>query len=293
VTPKQLITCLAIASAFGLGAEAPFATGTPLRAPALVSGPRVDSHPDPAGDANNSADISRIDVGNDYVSGAYVIWVNLGNRPTLQAEDGLALPINSDLNPATGDTQTGADFEIDLHPPNNCSLFRLQGEDSQQVPAASLRCDFANGVARIEIQPTELGDSRSIDFFAFTVSGKTAGDEAPDGDVWISYTSRAGKVPLSVAGFTLVPNAPKAGRGFVATMAVNRDDILARIDSGAVTCTLKTGSSLSRTSGDFVGGRAVCRVRLPGAAKGQPFRLSMTVSFRGSTVTKTVSGRVN
>jgi hypothetical protein len=61
-----------------------------------------------------------------------------------------------------------------------------------------------------------------------TVNAGNLADVSPDGVSWFSYTARAGKVPLSIDSFSLVPGVPKAGRTLLARMVVGRDRLLPR-----------------------------------------------------------------
>ena len=87
------------------------AAGSAPAAPTWLHAGTATSFSDAAGDSGTAADVTDVDVGNDLVSGHLVFWVTVGNRPDdLVAGDELALYIDSDNNPSTGDF--GAEYVI-------------------------------------------------------------------------------------------------------------------------------------------------------------------------------------
>jgi hypothetical protein len=277
MTRKLTVAALIIAAALTL-----VAGGVAARA--------ADSHPDPTGDANGLADISGVDVGNDYVSGAYVIWVDLANRSSLNDGEGIEVRVDTDLNSTTGG-KDGSDYVIELAAARGCSVYHWEGQDFFLVPAPSLTCKFVDKSVRVEIQPTDLGGPKTMTFYVLTFAGEAEGDIAPNGDGWLFATIRTGKVPLSIGTATLAPSVPRAGHVVTAKLTVDREDTLERIDSGTVTCTLAVGSRrVAEIASGFVGDEAVCASKLPASARGKPYRLSITVGFGHSTITKTFIG---
>jgi len=274
---RRILIVVAASLAVAIGAPGASAAG-------------ADSHTDPTGDANGIADVSGVDVGNYYDIGAYVIWVTFANRKSLSGNEGFAIFVDSDLNPDTGNY--GADYVIEFDAPDNCALLKWTGSDFSQVPSPSLHCEF-EGAARVEVQPADLGGSKSVSFFLTTFAGDTIGDEVPDSGS-ISYTAGSGPVPLSIDSFNLAPTAPTAGHRLVAKMVAGRDDILELLSSGTVTCSLKVGSRIvPRVSNGFVGETAVCSWKVPTWAKGKPFRLSVMVAFGGTSVPSARTGVVH
>jgi hypothetical protein len=280
MTRKLTIAALIAAAALALAAGA-------------VAASAADSHPDPTGDANGAADVASVDVGNDYIRGAFVIWIDFADRASLNAGEGVAARFDTDLNQSTG-AADGADYVIEIDAQKICGLYRWQGDTFYLVPSPSLTCKFVDKSVRVEVQPTDLGDSKSINFYVITFAGDTSGDIVPDGsDLWFSYTVRGGNVPLSIDSATLAPTPPRARRVVRATLVVGRDDTLDRLDSATVTCVLTVGNRpVAAVESGFVDGSAVCASRLPSWARGKPYRLSLTVGFGHSSVTKTFIGTV-
>jgi hypothetical protein len=156
----------------------------------LAQGAAADqSYSDPAGDATNGApDITAIQVTND-AAGWITFHVSVSGLP--QAETLILLPINADLNMATG--SSGNDFALALDGQSTASL-GLRWDGAALVtwsPSMGLQPSFAGGVWTVKINKADLfGTNR----FAFWVaSAKSSGDQiigsdvAPDGAAVYTY----------------------------------------------------------------------------------------------------------
>jgi hypothetical protein len=106
--------------------------------------------------------------------------------------------------------------------------------------------------------------------------------------------------PLLVKSFSARPAIPRAGRPFALRLAAVRTDTGAPVTSGSVTCSSRVagqsfyirGKPLRPESSGFVGGRAVCVFSIPANATGWRFRATISVTFAGTRVTRSVSGTV-
>jgi hypothetical protein len=260
--------------------------------PLVIARPAVDSHDDPAGDSGNTADITRVEIGNDVVAGPIVEWVTFGNRTSFGGDDEVLTFIDSDLNAGTG--LQGVDYVIDSASGDRCVLAHWDGSNFVQVPAASLRCRFVTSekAVRIEIQPADLGGTRGMNLYLVTFMGGTRGDDAPDGTGVYTYSLISGPVKLSVDGFAFAPSRPRHGGVIAAVMQVSRDDINEVLSSGTITCTLKAGTRSVRGAGRFTDNGAACAWRLPGWTKGKRVRGTMAVAFGGTTVSRNFAAKV-
>jgi hypothetical protein len=257
--------------------------------PLTVARPSVDIHQDAQGDSSNAADITEVDLGNDVLAGPIVIWVTFGNRTSWGADDRLIAAIDSDANAATG--VEGVDYAIAFVAGDQCTSFRWDGSTFVAISAATLRCRFSSDdkSVRIEIQPSELGGTSSMSVGFATFKGEEEqGDDTP----LFGYSLISGPLKLSVDDFAIVPRAPRAGGILAAAMSVSREDINQLVDSGTIACSLKLGSRSIRGSSQFVQGTPVCGWRLPAWTKGKRVRGSITLTFGGTSISKTFTVKV-
>ncbi|MGD0167944.1 MAG: hypothetical protein ABSC51_11775 [Gaiellaceae bacterium] len=173
------------------------------------------TYSDPAGDCTStdaptvpvgSCDIQNVTVSNDD-SGLITFKVGIPGSPTLTEDMEIAVFIDSDQNPATGDS-SGYDYMLDYWTnagdpakPIYVALSKLTSAGSTGVPApASLNASYTSGVATITIGAADLGSIGALDFDAVAFSGLTYDssgnptnydtapfDVAPDTSSW-SYT---------------------------------------------------------------------------------------------------------
>jgi hypothetical protein len=77
-------------------------------------------------------------------------------------------------------------------------------------------------------------------------------------------------VRLATSRVVVVPDTPRAGHGFSASMRVTRRDNGGVVRSGKVTCSAGVGAkALVRVRAGFRSGRVSCTWRLPAAASGK------------------------
>jgi len=77
-------------------------------------------------------------------------------------------------------------------------------------------------------------------------------------------------VRLKTSPVVVVPDTPRAGHTFSASMRVTRRDSGAVARSGKVTCSARVGSkALARVRAGFRSGRVSCTWRLPAATSGK------------------------
>jgi hypothetical protein len=247
---------------------------------------------DAGGDSGAAPDITDIDVGNDVVAGPIVVWITMPNRASLSGDDGVVLYLDSDRDPATGDSD-GLEYAIEVLP-GSVALYRWDGAEFADADAPSLTAAFwkAEKALRISIHPNDVGGTRSFNFLVFAGTGEEA-DYAPNGPPLWSYALSSSPLRLGVLEFAVSPRTARAGKRLAAALAVGRNDTNEMLEQGKVTCTLRIGTKTVRAANaGFVEGIAVCAWNLPKSAKGQKVSGTISVTYGGATVKKAFSARV-
>jgi hypothetical protein len=265
---------------------------------------------DSTGEDAQGPDITTVVVSNDD-RGTLTWVVNIPNRPTLTGDMGFLIFINSDSNAATGDPQLfGSDYILQLigpiSGPAEAGLFRWDGSDftATGVPQSSLIFNYANGVT-IRLNVSELGNARSIQFLVLALTGLVLGpdgqlddtnarfDAAPDpGHGVYAFDVRITPPRLLVRSFGMRPSPPRAGRPLSVFATFARSDGTPPT-AASVTCRATLGGRALPASGSSVSGRrATCRWALPGTARGQTIRGTVTVRSGGLRVSRPFAARV-
>ncbi len=261
--------------------------------------------PDSIGEDASAPDITNVVVTNDD-AGMITFQVNISNRPMLTQDMFLLMFIDSDNNPATGDQQSyGAEYVIQLEP-GQVGLFQWNGSDYVNAASqTSLTYAYANG-ATIHISAADLGKSKALKFGVIAASGLVLGadgtpdftqvkrDAAPDfGHGLYSYQVLT-KLVLSATAFTTAPRPAKAGRPFSVSLAAKENDTNGPPTAGTVRCAATiAGKRLVATTHALRNGIAVCVWRLPATAKGRTVRGLITLTVRGTSLTRGFSARVS
>jgi len=181
----------------------------------------VTAYTDPAGDCRSTAaptvavstcDIQSVNVSNDN-NGLITFKVGIPGSPTLTPDMEIAVVIDSDQNPATGNSD-GFDYMLDYWTnggvsPVYVALLKLTSAGVTLVsPPDSLNASYTSGVATLTIGAADLGSTGGLDFYAFAWSGLTydasgilmdtstaTSDMAPSTGAWSYKVS----LPLSAA----------------------------------------------------------------------------------------------
>jgi hypothetical protein len=265
---------------------------------------------DSTGEDPQGPDITTVVLSNDD-RGTLTWVINIPNRPTLTGDMGFIIFINSDSNTSTGDPQLfGSDYILQLigpiAGPAEAALFRWDGTDftALGVPQSSLIFNYANGLT-IRLNASELGNARRIQFLVLALTGLTLGpdgqlddtnsrfDAAPDpGHGVYAFDVRITPARLVVRSFGVRPSPPRAGRPLSVFVTFARSDGAAPT-AASVTCRATLGGRALAASGSSVSGRrATCRWALPGTARGQTIRGTVTVRSGGLRVSRPFSARV-
>jgi hypothetical protein len=259
--------------------------------------------PDSLGEDPASADITTVAVSNDD-AGLITFKINISNRPALTSDMSVALFLDTDRNASTGDQQSfGAEYLIELDP-GVVSLFKWNGSTYPAAPSQStLIFSYDSTGATIKINATDLGGTKGFNFVALTVTGLAT---APNGDADITnahfdFAPDRGHgtfayqvlttLRLSVVSFVKTPASPRAGGVFSELLAANENDTGGPVTQGTVTCNATiAGKHLVTLKSGFANGVATCSWKIPKTAKRKAFKGTITLSVRGTTVTRSYSG---
>lgn len=264
---------------------------------------------DSTGEDPAAPDITTVVVSNDD-KGALSFRINIPSRPQLTRDILLDLFIDSDANPATGDPNSlGADYVIQLFL-GEIALFKWDGADftrrAGDPPATTLNYSWTGGVT-IRISATELGNTKALGFAVLAISGlviddvtgniddtNAVSDVAPaSGSGFWRYDVKIAPARLVFRSLTMAPKTPKAGKTFTVRMAATRSDTNAAIVNGQVDCTARAGTRAVRpTSERFVGGQAVCVMKVPAGTKGKTLRGTITIIFEGKRLVRPFSAKI-
>jgi hypothetical protein len=252
--------------------------------------------PDAEGDQDAAPDITSIRV-SDGKDGWIRFAISTPNRITLPDKSLVAVSIDRDANPATGDK--GAEVTITTLG-GEVELERWDARSDEWLaarPPTRARAASARGVVTIDVHRSELG---GVTGFAFRVvsadlnplTGQlVAVDFAPDSGTFWRYTLANAAAPRLVVGrATGAPARPRAGRVFTIATPVRRSDTNRAITTGSVTCDVRADATRVRATGRVRGGRGQCALLVPPNAR--LITGSMTIRSGGRTVTKSFRFRV-
>lgn len=278
-------------------------------APAAPAAPAANSvtYQDSTGENPDAPDITTIVVSNND-AGLITFRINVPNRPTFTRDMLIALEVDTDNNPQTGN-EDGADYAIELVL-GEAFLYRWDGTSFTRRPGdppfTSLRFSYRGGVS-ITISRAELGNTSRFRFSVVVISGATFDEETGEIDLstavadfapaigagLYSYEVKIAKPTLVVRRVVTVPVEVKAGQLLTLRMTVARSDTGATIKSGRVTCQGRAGgAALKATTAGVQGGAVVCVWQIPANAKGKTFSGRATVVFEGLRATGSVTKKI-
>jgi len=256
------------------------------------------TYQDSVGEDASAPDITTIVASNDD-AGTITFKVNVPNRSQLTPDTVLVMDIDSDANPATGDTDNfGADYILQIILGESL-LFKWDGTDYRvSANQSSLAYQWKDG-ATIRINSADLGNTRKLSFDAIVVSGvvidQTTGaidcsqckrDFAPGVGLY-TYDVKVGRASLVAKSLKATPAKPTAGKPFTLRLVAARSDTGAVVQNGRATCVARIGSAkLAAKVQRVQGGAAVCTWNLPANAKGKTFHGSVSVVFEGLRASK-------
>jgi len=260
---------------------------------------------DSTGENPAAPDVTSIALSNDD-AGLITFRIDVSNRPNLTQDMLFWVFLDTDGNPATGDTvANGADYLIQLIP-GFVDLFKWNGSDFVSTPSEStLVYSYAATGPTIKLNASELGGVKAFNFSVLAISGVTfdssgapdlsrsSADLAPDPGHGMYAYKVVTAVKLTVVSFGIAPAPAKAGKSFAATIGATESDTNGPIEKGTVTCHATLGGRpLAGVGAGVVNGLAICQWKLPKAARGKRLSGVVSVTVQGATVTRTFSARV-
>jgi hypothetical protein len=251
--------------------------------PAATSATGQAQYPDAAGDSGTAPDVTGVSVSSDRTSGQIVFRIagtNLGASSTQV----VALFVDSDANPVTGDISSGGADYLFVVDDTSYSFQHWSGSDWVDTSNATVQVLGGGSSLLISVNKSELGNTSD---YNFSVAGldttDNALDSAPD-DGMFNYSLDAGGPAIQSMLVSTQPTAgPKAGKRFVVSplglkLPPDGSTVQTLPKPGSYTChaTLK-GSALG---GSGVGG---CTYRMPKNARGKKLKIVVTVTYEGAT----------
>ena len=234
---------------------------------------------DPAGDGANAADVTRIEVSSDD-GGNITFQLTYGNRPGgLTENDEVHIWLDSDANPSTGDSY-GYDYLIAIA--NGAAVLKHSTTSGIEDTPSSTFSASADGTSA-KVNRTEVGNTAKFAFYVATITTiDNSVDYAPDTGNGVYLYSLTAPRPAQVV-VIFAPKTPKAGRSFMATVA------LVKFDDGSSIVPLSLPITCRGTlNGKVIRATAIplaCVWKLPKSAKGKRFSFTITVSNNGSKAT--------
>jgi hypothetical protein len=236
------------------------------------------SFTDAAADSGPGPDIIGVNVSSDD-AGMVTFQVVIPNRPTVPASLALALFVDGDSNPSTGDVDVnGAEYLI-LATGNDIGFGRWNGSDFDfaSVPA-SLTASWSSGPV-ITLAAAELGSVEKFQFWVLAsdnLDDPANVDAAPEiGQFPYELDPVPEVVGIAKPGSKLVPKPGKLFSALGFKLELDNGDTVAPDER---TCVLKI-------AGKVVKPLAVgCKWRIPAAAAGKRGVLTLTLTYGGVTL---------
>ncbi len=170
---------------------------------------------DATGDSGNAPDLAGVFVTSDDASGQVSFRI-VELNPT--APDSVTeLDIDSDANPATGETSSGgADYAFQISPSTHSyGFWHWNGSDWLTTPHTTVQITAFGTGFTISVNKSELGATPDFNFGAVTFTRSSDGsDSAPDDGFWNYSVQAHGPDIVSVLVATQPGSGPKAGKLF-------------------------------------------------------------------------------
>jgi hypothetical protein len=259
----------------------------PDRGRSPYTGPATSSFPDAADDHDAAPDMTAVRVSDDK-AGWITFVISTPNYATLPSDSVLAVAIDGDGRPATGD----AGAELLIRSLAGEVIFERWSQAQRRWlddrPPQRVRIRNSAGTVTVEVHRSELGNAARFGFSLASLDVNTqaesvlAADLAPDDGGFYRYALvNKAALRLLAGRVSARPARPRAGKPFTVSLAVRRSDTNGSITSGNVSCRVVLGGTPLRARGSVAGGAARCSVALPSSAAGS--RLRGTVSVRVGT----------
>lgn len=262
----------------------------PDRGRSPYSGPVASSYADPGDDQDAAPDLTSVRVTDDK-DGWITFAISTPNYATLPADSVLAVAIDGDGRPATGD----AGAELLIRSLAGEVIFERWSQAQRgwldDAPPHRVRIRNSASTVTVDVHRSELGSAPRFGFALASLDINTqaesvlAADLAPDDGGFFRYTLVNKPALRLLAGrVSAAPARPRAGKPFTVSLGVRRSDTNRPISAGSVTCRVALGGAPLRARGSVAGGAARCSVSVPGSAGGSRLRGTISVRVGGQSV---------
>jgi hypothetical protein len=269
----------------------------------LLSTGQSGAYTDATGDSGTAPDVTSVSVSNTY-TGQLGFQIGFASAANLPGDSSLALLLDTDQNPATGDVNAlGAEYALVLDGPTQTyGFFRWNGTGYEAAPATTVSVSQANGIY-ISVNRSELGGATGVNFHIRTIQGTNPApgliDDAPDVGTWnyllavAPSAAPAAPLTLSVSRTFTQPASPFPGGLFTVFAEVARSDTGEDVLNGTVSCKGRVaGKPVQVVSATFLKGTPECAFRIPAGTSGKRLTGTIEVDSAGATVKKAFSFRI-
>jgi len=259
---------------------------------------------DSLGEDSNAPDITGIDVANTD-AGLITFHVKISNRPTLAPDMIVVIWMNTDGKASTGDPDvSGADYTIELDP-GAVGLFKWNGKTYVSASSqTSVAYRYDSSGATITVSAADLGGTQKVSFVVAAISGISVdasgnadftnahADVAPNRGHGLYAYAVITKLTLTATGFTTFPKPSRHGKRFTAILAANESDTSGLVTSGVVTCAATIAGAQIAETHSLANGVASCSWNLPPSSRGKTLVGKISITVRGTTLTRRFSARI-
>ena len=227
-------------------------------------------------------------------AGMLTFKVDIANRPTLSPSFVLAVDINADSNPLTGETANGAggiDYLL-LLKDGQSMLGRWNGSGFERIPATTALA----GPTSVAVRAGDLGVTGSFQFWVGVfddANDPQNWDPAPEAGAFTYSLQAAATAPATAAaptiksvvypGTLLLPRAGKILSARGVRLGLDDGEV---VSPDSMTCVLKLAG---KTIAPVAGG---CKWRIPLSAKGKTGTLRITATYKGQTTNQALPIKV-
>ncbi len=245
-----------------------------------AAGPNPAQYADPSGDSNSAPDITNVLV-TDNGNGTYGFEVDLATVQDLADGADVAVFIDADNNPATGDAGLDGAEYLFFAQQQGAGLAKWDGTQFSQFTHQPTNPSLSGGKLTFTVTAADIGGATSFHFFVASIHGNDI-DNAPDGGATYAFPAAAA-VPLTIQRLIL-PAAllvAKAGTLYSARA------VTVGLSDGTITKPDRLACSL-KIAGKAVKPIASCQWRIPKSDRNKNGVLTITVSYQQQTVKQSI-----
>lgn len=262
----------------------------------VYSAPGRTSFPDPDNDQDVAPDITAI-AASDSTSGTIQFQLTTANYQALPPDklvgigiDLIGRPDSEDalfLGYLSGTRTVELDREIrgvsqPVDPPLRASASHADGVLTFTIHRSLLDGASAFGFGVVSADLVGPGESEGEEFEGEVEALDTAPDDL-SGRLYQYRLVNPGPLRLRAGTVTGSSGGARAGKPFVAAVAVRRLDTYRIVRSGSVRCTASVAGGRAVVTGRFRDGRAECRLRVPDGKAGAVLRGTIAVQVAETT----------